>query len=323
MPVIEVRDLRKSYGSHVALRGIDFAIDRGEVVGLLGPNGAGKSTAMKILTGFLSATEGTARVMDLDVVADPVGARRHVGYLPEAAPVYRDMRVQDYLDFAGQVRGLGSAERAAAVDRAMARTGLTPRARQAIGTLSKGFKQRVGLAQAILHEPDILILDEPTSGLDPNQIVDIRSLIRELGERKTVLLSTHILSEVQATCDRVIIISQGELVADGPTTTVTARQEGAVTTLHVAPGSVRLTAAQLSEAVAGVPGVRDVRLLPGVDLSEGELQLEVIADGDVRSELFQLAVDRGLVLLELRRERNSLEDVFRSLTGSAAPDPRL
>jgi len=316
VPVIEVRDLRKRYGAHVALRGIDFSIDRGEVVGLLGPNGAGKSTAMKILTGFLSATEGTARVMDQDVVADPVRARHHLGYLPEAAPVYADMRVRDYLQFAGQVRGLGSAERAAAVDRAMTRTGLTPRARQAIGTLSKGFKQRVGLAQAILHEPDILILDEPTSGLDPNQIVDIRSLIRELGARKTVLLSTHILSEVQATCDRVIIISDGALVADGPTESVTARQEGAVTTLHVAPGDVRLTPPQLVQAVETIAGVRDVRLIPGVDLGEGEIQVEVVADRDVRADLFRLVVARGLLALELRRERNSLEDVFRTLTGS-------
>ncbi len=321
MPVIEIRGLQKRYGNHVALRGIDFTVDRGEVVGLLGPNGAGKSTAMKILTGYLSATEGTARIMGRDVVVDPVETRRHVGYLPEAAPVYGDMRVQDYLQFAGQVRGLGSAERAAAVDRAMARTGLEPRALQSIGTLSKGFKQRVGLAQAILHEPDILILDEPTSGLDPNQIVDIRSLIRELGRRKTVLLSTHILSEVQATCDRVIIISEGTLVADGPTEAVTARQEGAVTTLHVAPGDVRLSPPQLVEAVSELEGIRDVRLVPGVDLGEGEIQVEVVADRDVRAELFRLTVNRGLVALELRRERNSLEEVFRSLTGQRPADP--
>jgi ABC-2 type transport system ATP-binding protein len=318
MPVIEVRDLKKRYGAHVALRGIDFSVDRGEVVGLLGPNGAGKSTAMKILTGYLSATTGLAQVMGIDVVSDPVAARRHVGYLPESAPVYGDMRVQDYLDFAGQIRSLGSAERAAAVGRAMDRTGLTPRARQAIGTLSKGFKQRVGLAQAILHEPDILILDEPTSGLDPNQIVDIRSLIRELGARKTVLLSTHILSEVQATCDRVIIISEGLLVADGPTAAITARQEGAVTTLHVAPGDVRLSPDQWVAAVRELAEVRDVRVVPGVDMREGEIQVEVIAERDIRADLFRLVVARGLVVLELRAERNSLEEVFRSLTGLRA-----
>ncbi len=314
MAVIEVRGLHKRYGSHVALRGIDFAVDRGEVVGLLGPNGAGKSTAMKILTGYLSATEGAARVVGIDVVADPVGARRHVGYLPEAAPVYGDMRVVDYLDFAGQIRGLGQAERVAAIGRAMESTGLAPRARQAIGTLSKGFKQRVGLAQAILHEPDILILDEPTSGLDPNQIVDIRSLIRDLGSRKTVLLSTHILSEVQATCDRVIIISDGHLVADGPTAAVTARKEGALTHLHVAPGDVRLTPAQVVAAIEELDGVQHVRLVPGVDMKEGEVAVDVIAEGDLRAELFRLVAARGLVALELRRERSSLEEVFRSLT---------
>ena len=202
MAVVEVQGLEKRYGDHAALGGVNFQIHAGEVVGFLGPNGAGKSTTMKILTGFITASAGSAMVAGVDVLEDPVRARSHLGYLPEASPVYPDMRVMEYLEFVSNVRGLAVAEGAAAVERAIQRCGLDERRQQVIGTLSKGFKQRVGIAQAILHDPDILILDEPTSGLDPNQIMDIRALIREIGAKKTVILSTHILGEVSfnATC---------------------------------------------------------------------------------------------------------------------------
>ena len=218
---IEICGLEKNYGSIRALDGIDFQISGGEVVGLLGPNGAGKSTAMKIMTGFISATGGSVSIFGKDILSDPIGVKNHLGYLPESAPLYPEMTVENYLKFIAQVRRLGSAEANRAIDRVLNRCDLKGRTKQSIGTLSKGLKQRVGLAQAMLHDPDILILDEPTSGLDPNQIQEIRRLIREVGEKKTVLLSTHILSEVQASCDRVIIISSGKIVADGPTQEVT------------------------------------------------------------------------------------------------------
>jgi len=322
MAMIEVEGLQKHFGSHVALAGIDFSIRKGEVVGFLGPNGAGKSTTMKILTGFLSPTGGVARVCGVDVVEDPVEARRRLGYLPEASPVYPDMRVEDYLDFAGQVRALPRSERAAAIERALDRCGLMDRRRQVVGTLSKGYKQRVGLAQAMLHQPDILILDEPTSGLDPNQIVDIRKLIREIGERRTVILSTHILSEVQASCDRVLIINKGALVADGPTEEVTAVSTGEVVRASIVPGDVRQEPDAVVAALSGIEGVTTVRVIPSTVSVADELVLRIHADRDVREAVFRVAVKLGVVVLELGRERSNLEDVFRRLTtGATATQP--
>jgi ABC-2 type transport system ATP-binding protein len=312
MSMIQVQGLRKHYGDHVAVDGLDFSITGGEVVGFLGPNGAGKSTTMKMLTGFIAPTAGSATVADIEVLTNPVEARRRVGYLPEAAPVYPDMQVVEYLDFVGRMRSLAQAERAAAVDRSLQLTGLTDRRKQLVGTLSKGYKQRVGLAQAILHDPDILILDEPTSGLDPNQIVDIRTLIRELGRKKTVVLSTHILSEVQASCDRVIIINKGRLVADGPTDEVTANQAGDVINITAIPGGVRRSDEDIIAAFSALDGVNEVRAMPA--LGDEETRVQVRADGDVRKALFESAVSLGIVLVELRQERSNLEDVFRRLT---------
>ena len=314
MAMIEVRGLRKRYGDREALAGVDFSVNKGEIVGLLGPNGAGKTTTMKILTGFISPSGGEAKIGGKDVVSEAVEAREQLGYLPESAPVYTEMLVEDYLDFIGRVRGLGAAERASAVARAVERCGLGERRRQSIGTLSKGYRQRVGLAQAILHEPDLLILDEPTSGLDPNQILDIRALIRELGTKKTIVLSTHILSEVQATCDRVIIIHQGRIVADGPTERVTMIGQGELIHATFAPGGVRLPDEQVLALVGGISGVKSVRAVTDASVGEGELAVEVLAERDLRAELFRLAAARGLVLLELRRERSNLEDVFHRLT---------
>ena len=312
MSMIRVQGLRKHYGDHVAVDGLDFSIAGGEVVGFLGPNGAGKSTTMKMLTGFIAPTAGLAEVAGIEVLEHPVEARRKLGYLPEAAPVYPDMQVIEYLDFVGRMRSLARSERAAAIDRALQLTGLQDRRKQLVGTLSKGYKQRVGLAQAILHDPDILILDEPTSGLDPNQIVDIRTLIRELGRKKTVVLSTHILSEVQASCDRVIIINKGRLVADGPTNEVTNTQAGDVVNLTVVPGGVRRSDEDILGAFEAVAGVTEVRAMPA--LADGETRVQVRAVEDVRKALFQSAVDLGVVLVELRQERSNLEDVFRRLT---------
>ncbi|RME24015.1 MAG: ATP-binding cassette domain-containing protein [Deltaproteobacteria bacterium] len=315
MPAIQVHDLRKSYGDLQALKGISFEISEGEVVGFLGPNGAGKSTAMKILTGFIAPTGGSASIQGHDVLLDSLEARRNLGYLPEHAPLYTDMRVGDYLDFVGRIRGFGPAERAAARHRVAEQCGVLPRLGQRIGELSKGYRQRVGLAQALLHSPPILILDEPTTGLDPNQIVEIRNLIRELGRRRTVLLSTHILSEVQATCDRVIIVHQGRIVADGATAEVTTHEQGGLL-VHAtfAAGSVALGRDAIRRAITAIDGVRQVR-----DLEAEQPQwhaFEVLAGRDVRQDLFSLARDRGLSLVELGREKTNLEEVFRRLTGS-------
>jgi len=319
MAAIEVRDLVRTYGSFVAVDRISFSVKRGEIVGFLGPNGAGKTTTMKVLTGFLAPSTGYAAIDGIDVLDDPIAVRSRIGYLPESAPVYRDMRVVDYLDFVARVRGLARAERAAAVRRVAAQCGLSERMGQGIASLSKGFRQRVGLAQALVHSPDILIMDEPTSGLDPNQIVEIRNLIREIGRHKTVVLSTHILSEVQATCDRVIIINGGQIVADGTTEDIMARQRGGQLVQAVyAPGSVKLPAPVILEAVQAIPGVQRATLVQVAEPDAAGFQ--VISERDVRAELFQLAADRGLHMLELHRESSSLEEVFqRVTTGLGAP----
>jgi ABC-2 type transport system ATP-binding protein len=316
MSTIVVKDLVRKYGPVVAVDHISFEVERGEVVGFLGPNGAGKTTAMKVLTGFLAPTDGTALIDGQDVLLQPIEVRRRVGYLPESAPVYRDMRVGDYLDFVASVRGLASAERAAAVARVAGECGLSDRMRQGIGSLSKGYRQRVGLAQALVHGPEILILDEPTSGLDPNQIVEIRNLIREIGRRKTILLSTHILSEVQATCDRVIIIHRGRIVADGTTDEINAQQAGGnLIHVEIAPGDVRLPRAEIQALLSGLPGLRSLRQVESADIELSTFQ--IIADRDPRAAIFRLVASKGLLLLEMRRETSSLEEVFQRLTGES------
>jgi len=310
---IEVHDLHKSYGDQLALRGISFSIRRGEVVGFLGPNGAGKTTAMRILTGYLSPTAGHASIEGNDVLGSPIQARESIGYLPESAPIYRDMRVYDFLNYIGRVRGLGTAERARGIDRVALQCGLTDHLRQRIDALSKGYRQRVGLAQALIHEPSILILDEPTTGLDPNQIVDIRNLIREVGRHKTVLLSTHILTEVQATCDRVVIINQGSLVADGPVDEVTTQEQGGILVQVIfAPGKVAPKPEVVQQAISRISGVQ--RVSPSQAPDPSHHAFEVLAVKDVREELFSVANDQGLKLVELARSQSNLEEVFRRLT---------
>ena len=313
MPAIEVQDLHKSYGDHIALRGISFSVEAGEVVGFLGPNGAGKTTAMRILTSYFSPSAGSARIEGHDVLSSSIEARRCIGYLPESAPIYRDMRVHDFLNYIGQMRGMGTAERARGIDRVALQCGLSDRMDQRIDTLSKGFRQRVGLAQALIHEPSILILDEPTTGLDPNQIVDIRNLIREVGRHKTVLLSTHILSEVQATCDRVVIINQGSIVADGPVDDVTTQEQGGILVRVIfAPGKVAPKLKVVEKAIANITGVQRVRPCEAPDRDHHGF--EVLAVKDVRQALFTVANEQGLTLVELARAQSNLEEVFRRLT---------
>jgi len=308
-PTIEVSELRKTYGDVVALDGVTFSVEPGEVVGFLGPNGAGKTTTMKILTGFISATEGSARVAGLDVCADSLEVRRRIGYLPENAPVYRDMAVRDYLRFVCDVRGLSKAERERRIRATSGQVGLDSVLDRPIQELSKGFRQRVGLAQALVHDPEILILDEPTTGLDPNQIADIRDLIIEIGRTRTVLLSTHILQEVKAVCGRVLIVSKGRIVGFGTPAELEASAAGG-SRIDV----VLRAAGDGAGAIAALPNVTEVR--DGAGEGPGTIGLTVTADGasDPRDAIFALAVERGWTLLHMNRQQRSLEDAFRELT---------
>lgn len=304
--MIELKDLRKSYGKIEALRGITTSIEQGEIVGLLGPNGAGKTTAMKILTGYLLPTAGTARVVGFDVVEQPLAVQRKIGYLPENAPIYADMLVQEYLRFMADMRGLDrELGRRRIVDSAeqCAVTGVLTRP---IGQLSKGYRQRVGLAAAILHEPEILILDEPTNGLDPNQIVEVRGLIRRMGRTKTVIVSTHILTEVEATCDRVVILIDGLIRADGKLDELTRSRVQVVSLAAADPGeALRL--------IESLPGVRTVEHAGSADRFH-DFRLQLVGEGDVGEAVFELARQRGWTLRELRRDDKTLEQVFRELT---------
>jgi len=318
MPVVAVSDLGRDYGSFTALTEVSFSVESGEIVGLLGPNGAGKSTTMKILTGYLAPTRGSVTVCGHDVLENPIGVRGNIGYLPESAPLYEEMRVGSYLQFIGKTRGLGAAERSRAMDRVLEECGLTERINQHIRTLSKGYRQRVGLAQALLHQPKLLILDEPTSGLDPNQKRDMRAIIRRVGETKTVLLSTHILPEVELTCDRVMIINQGRLAADGPTEQILVRGTEVRLLVGLMAGKVVASEDELASQLCGIEGVTDVQ--PAAPVEES-VRFTVLADRDVRAAVFEWAVKRGHVLVELASDRGNLEDVFQRLTiGSEGVD---
>jgi ABC-2 type transport system ATP-binding protein len=308
--MISVRELKKSYGPTMAVDGVSFEVAPREVLGFLGPNGAGKTTTMRILTGFIPPTGGTASVAGFDVQRDPLEARRRIGYLPESAPLYDDMGVVDFLLYTAEMRGIPAGDRGRRLRRVIEQCGLGSALTKPIGQLSKGFRQRVGLAQAMVHEPDILILDEPTSGLDPNQIIEIRSMIREIGREKTIILSTHILPEVSATCDRVIIISRGRLVGSG-TPGELQRQAGGASGVSLV---LRGGGDDVDAALAAAPGATRVEFAG----PEGDgLRYHVRTDGDagaLAEELFRVAVTRGWALRELRPESASLEDIFRELT---------
>lgn len=309
--MIEVKDLTKAYGSIKALDGVTFEVHRGEVLGFLGPNGAGKTTTMKILTCFIAPTSGSASVAGLDIFKNPLEVRRRVGYLPENAPLYPDMRVTEYLDFVGEVRSMTRADRTRAIDRVISECGLEEVLDQEIRTLSKGYRQRAGLAQAMIHDPQILVLDEPTSGLDPNQIAEIRQLIRNIGKERTVILSTHHLAEVQATAGRVLIVHRGRLVADGTPQELERKRGGAV--YDVSLKSEGELAKEARAAIGALEGVKEVEV---VSDSDGEVKLLVRGKGDrdLREDIFKAAVDRGWVMLGLAMSQVDLEGIFRSLT---------
>ncbi len=298
---IQVQNLTKIYGSQKAVDGISFNVNKGEIVGFLGPNGAGKSTTMKIITGYLLQDGGEASVSGIDVRKDPIATKRKIGYLPESNALYYDMYVREYLGFIAEVHHLSNKK--AAIENAIKITGLTPESNKKIGQLSKGYKQRVGLAAALIHEPEVLILDEPTSGLDPNQIIEIREVIRQQGKNKTVLFSSHILQEVEAICDRVIIINKGKLVANDRLSNL---QQATASRVLKVSFEEPLEEAWLTR-LQGVTGAHSTdRRSWQVQATDLEL---------ARKQVFELAQQHNLNIVSLQTETQSLEDVFRNLTG--------
>jgi ABC-2 type transport system ATP-binding protein len=320
--VIEVQHLTKRYGPFTAVDDVSFSVGSGEILGFLGPNGAGKTTTMRVITGYMPASEGTVTVAGHDVFTAPIEAKKRTGYLPETPPLYPDMTVRDYVTFVARLKGVPSRQVRDRVDDVMKRTHIADMAARHCGKLSKGYRQRVGLAQALIHNPDVLVLDEPTAGLDPKQIIEARQLIKELGGSHTVVLSTHILPEVSQTCQRVVIINKGKVVAVDTPDNLTARLRGSETMfLQVhAPG------ADVAAALAGVAGVTRAQGTAG---EGGVVAVEVDSERgrDVRRDLAAAVVTRGWGLLELRPMRMSLEDIFLSLTtedaggAEAAPAP--
>ncbi len=309
--MIEVRGLTKTYGFEKAVNDISFEVKKGEVLGFLGPNGAGKTTTMKVITCYLPPSAGTVLIDGKDVQKDSIEIRRRIGYLPEHTPLYQDMTTYDYLAFVAEMRGVEAKKAAGNIARMASICGLGTVLNKRIEALSKGFKQRVGLAQAMVHDPDIVILDEPTSGLDPNQIVEIRELIKGIGTEKTVILSTHILPEVQASCDRVLIIHRGELVADGTPDDLKASFSGAQ---QLKVGIQDATPAVAEELKAwGKVNIVGQELLEN---SETLFSLTSEDKADLRPDLFKLAVKKKWVLTELHRDQVNLEDVFRQLTSN-------
>ncbi|MFH1033438.1 MAG: ATP-binding cassette domain-containing protein [Pseudomonadota bacterium] len=317
--MIEVRQLSKRFGETLAVDGLDFTVQPGEILGFLGPNGAGKTTTMRILTGFFPPSAGTALVNGHDVVDQPLAARRAVGYLPENVPLYVDMRVKEYLDFVGGAKGLDRLAARREAGRVMEALGIEGRAGQLIKQLSKGFRQRVGLAQALVGDPPVLILDEPTIGLDPGQIVEIRSLIKHMAGQKTVILSSHILPEVAATCQRVVIINQGRLVAQGPPSLLAPGSGAQVSLRLVAQGEATRLKALLAE-VAGVLSLEPLEAPPGLEDCSA-WRVTTASDPAPRAALARAVVEAGLGLLELSPLALSLEEVFVQLTTQEAPAP--
>lgn len=300
---IQVKNITKLYGEQKALNNVSFQIKSGEIVGFLGPNGAGKSTMMKIITGFIPPTDGEVFVNGIDILNADDDVRKNIGYLPEHNPLYLDMYVREYLEFTGRIYKLGK-QLKNRVNEVIGITGLTPESKKKIGALSKGYRQRVGLAQALIHDPDVLILDEPTSGLDPNQIVEIRNLIAEAGQQKTVMLSTHIMQEVEAICDRIIIVNKGQVVANDSTSDIKDKAKDAYQTILVEFDN------QLEST--------DFDELNEIDkvakLENNMWLLQTSSTEDIRGVIFNFAVKKGYTVLNLTKKEKSLEEVFQELT---------
>ncbi len=319
--MIRVENLTKSYGRHEAVRGLSFEVPKGQVCGFLGPNGAGKSTTLRMLTGFLAPTTGSIRIGGLDALEHPIEARKKIGYMPEACPLYPEMRVSEYLRYRAELKGVARGQIAARVKTSLEQAAVADVEHRIIGQLSKGYRQRVGLADALVADPPLLILDEPTAGLDPNQIRQVRTLIGELAKNKTVLLSTHILPEVEAICDRVLILSKGKLVSEGKPESLRDEIAGKETIKIVGRGAKDA----FQKALGSIEGVTVGRLTEKDGLVTGDVEANGVADASER--VFSAVAGAGLVLRELRRQQVSLEDVFADLTtaepeSDAEPAPR-
>ncbi|TXK77055.1 gliding motility-associated ABC transporter ATP-binding subunit GldA [Mesonia sp. K4-1] len=296
---IEVHNISKSYNDQQALKNVSFKIGNGEIVGFLGPNGAGKSTLMKILTGYITPSEGSAKVEGLDVIDNKIEIQKKVGYLPEHNPLYLEMFVREYLNYSATVHSIDKKE----VENVIAITGLTPEANKKIGSLSKGFRQRVGLANALLHNPNVLILDEPTTGLDPNQLIEIRELIKSIGKEKTIFLSTHIMQEVEAICDRVIIIKKGEIIADKKLEDLKSSKE-------------QIIEVEFDYRIEEV-AFRNLSHLEKAENKAGFVYwLYFNTDEDMRSQVFDFAQENGLKILQLHQKHKNLEELFIKLTSN-------
>ena len=300
---VSVQALTKIYGKQKAVDNVSFEVKKGEIIGFLGPNGAGKSTTMKIATCYLPPTSGSVQVCEFDVATNPNEVRKKIGYLPENNPLYLDMYVQEYLQFTGSIYGLTGKKLSERVAEMIELTGLQREQHKKIGMLSKGYRQRVGLANALIHDPEVLILDEPTTGLDPNQIIEIRNLIKKVGEQKTVIFSTHVLQEVQAICDRVIIINLGKIVADDSTQQLLKKANAQKTITVQLAQSIEATEWQKIEGVAQAQRI-----------GENLYELAIAIEKDVRADIFSYAAQQGWTLLELKQNENSLEKIFHSLT---------
>jgi len=316
--MIKVTGLTKRYARNIAVDNISFEVEKGQIVGFLGPNGAGKTTTMRVLTCFLPPTAGTASVAGFDVLDQPLEVKRHIGYLPEAPPVYPEMEVGEYLGFVGSLKGLKGADLARRVDEVAGRCAVADVKKKLIGKLSKGYRQRVGLAQAIIHNPDVLILDEPTAGLDPNQIIETRKLIRDLAGEHTIILSTHILPEVEQTCDHAIIINKGKVVAKDSVTNLQNRVRGAESVVIAVEGREEtLESPDVQKRLESVSGVS--RVVPRDH--RGNLltfEVESLKERPIRGDLARAVVEAGWNLNELRSAAMTLEEVFLELTGADA-----
>ena len=320
--MIEVKNLTKNYGSFAALKGISFHIEKGEVIGFLGPNGAGKTTTMRILTCFMPPTSGRAIVAGYDVFSDSLAVRKRVGYLPENVPLYHEMTTHGYLKYVAKIKGTPQKELTNRIDYVMNACGLLDRRHQIIGQLSKGYRQRVGLAQSLIHNPDVIILDEPTSGLDPRQVIEIRELVKELGKDRTIILCTHILAEVSLTCERVIIINEGEIAGD------ILLSNGSVSSIERASGTqaslnnsntldleIHGNPQEIESALAEIPGV-DV-----IDIRDSIYRVSYPIDVDLRSNISSTIIARGWKLLEMRSIEMTIEEVFLRLTSRHNQSP--
>lgn len=307
--MLEVKNLSKKFGEFQAVKNLNFHIQKGEILGFLGPNGAGKTTTMRMITCYIPATTGAVTIDGLDTVSNSLRVREKIGYLAETNPLYSDMTVREYLLFVGEIRGLKQPKLNTRIDEMFGICGLTKMANRQIGKLSKGYRQRVGLAQSMMHNPDLLILDEPMSGLDPNQIIEIRQLIKSIGAQKTVIYCSHILSEVSATCSRIIIINEGQIVASGTADELTSRSTKGnryVTTIRADRAAVQGT-------LAALPGVAGV-IIKGAAIDWTTAEIACATNEDIGESIFKCVVSKGWTLSELKRETASLEDVFTQLT---------